>query len=590
MKDASLLFDSDDAALRLSQYITRDIHSVLNGSVPVDASLSALARLQKGKTLKKFFAPGKRDEALQEASFEKFRKVNKHMSEINISQAIAKYPRLFERAKNTCRVVLGELYYDEWFASCTNSSGTSIGVPFWDTSVERKFTWPISATQEVQPLVRSLLAWDNTLAEAISNLNSRVIAPAIKYVEGSRATTVPKTTDVDRMIAVEPTWNMFLQQGLMHVMYDRLASAGIDVRTAPDKHVRLAYESSIHGKNATIDFSSASDCVHTELLRYLLPPKWFSALDTVRCKRMQLGDQLIDLHMFSTMGNATTFPLETLVFWSLASAAVSTDLQGTYSTLANEAARKQCFVFGDDCILPTKHAPLFVELCELVGFIVNTDKSFTTGRFRESCGGDYLAGRDVRPIFVKGPTGLAADQDLEPWLYTNLNLLLKKYRNWFGDLTYVYDKWAFMYIAKLFVKFNLEFKVIPDDFPDDAGAKLAGDAGRFYSNYLTKVNLSPIYRTHHGTYRFKFLRYRYNESNRVFSELRYALTLRTAKYVESSRRLELEGQDTPDRLRSLIGPLQRNIDRYILRRKGRYVVELSTHDRWSCPPDQRDFT
>lgn len=87
------------------------------------------------------------------------------------------------------------------------------------------------------------------------------------------------------------------------------------------------------------------------------------------------------------MGNGFTFPLETLLFYSLVRACCG-----------NEATVS---VYGDDIICPVENIPLVFEVLQACGFLVNTSKSFWSGPFRESCGKDFLFGSDVRPLYVK---------------------------------------------------------------------------------------------------------------------------------------------------------------------------------------------
>jgi hypothetical protein len=58
-------------------------------------------------------------------------------------------------------------------------------------------------------------------------------------------------------------------------------------------------------------------------------------------------------------------------------------------------------VFGDDVILPSICAPLFTSFSKFLGFLVNEQKSFSSGPFRESCGAYYWGGVDCKPIFLK---------------------------------------------------------------------------------------------------------------------------------------------------------------------------------------------
>jgi hypothetical protein len=189
---------------------------------------------------------------------------------------------------------------------------------------------------------------------------------------------------------------------------------------------------------------------------------------------MSIGDVDVDLNMISTMGNAVTFPLETLVFWSLAHS-TRLQLEGTLSHFPEWEDRHLCSVFGDDCIVPSHMALDFIKVMESVGFICNEEKSFYADeRFRESCGGDYLRGYDVRPFYLKSPSSNRMSA-LEPWLYIIGNRLISKYMLCFGKRNYVYDKELLRVLFGLFQKYNLEIKVVPMDFPDDAGLKISDD-------------------------------------------------------------------------------------------------------------------
>jgi hypothetical protein len=98
------------------------------------------------------------------------------------------------------------------------------------------------------------------------------------------------------------------------------------------------------------------------------------------------------------MGNAFTFPLQTILFASIVVA--SYELLGI--PLRNRTSKTMNFgVFGDDIIVVKSSYDFIVSALELFGFEVNTAKSFNTGNFRESCGGDYFRGSDIRGVYLK---------------------------------------------------------------------------------------------------------------------------------------------------------------------------------------------
>jgi len=63
--------------------------------------------------------------------------------------------------------------------------------------------------------------------------------------------------------------------------------------------------------------------------------------------------------------------------------------------------RGEVRVYGDDLIVPVDYVRSVIDVLELLGFKVNTGKSFWNGKFRESCGGDYYDGEDVTPVRVR---------------------------------------------------------------------------------------------------------------------------------------------------------------------------------------------
>lgn len=223
----------------------------------------------------------------------------------------------------------------------------------------------------------------------------RLLDHKVKVVPGSKMSTVPKDRTKNRTICTEPILNMFYQLGmktqLESVLLDRF---NIDLSTMPEINKRLARSSSIDGSLATIDMKDASDSISVELCRHLLPPKLFRLLMYIRSPRTHIGTELVDLAMISTMGNGFTFALMTLLFASLVRAIYNLS-NITYAVGSNVG------VFGDDIIIKTEHSSMLIDTLERVGLTVNLDKSFTSGPFRESCGGDYYRGQDVRGIYIK---------------------------------------------------------------------------------------------------------------------------------------------------------------------------------------------
>lgn len=218
----------------------------------------------------------------------------------------------------------------------------------------------------------------------------------LSWVRGNRYLTVPKTALIDRSIAAEPSINVFYQLGLGSTIRRRLSiNAGWDLDRAQDIHRRIARESSRTREFATLDLSNASDTVCFNLVRLVLPAAWFEELKALRSPSTLVDGKWHVLEKFSSMGNGYTFELETLIFSALISVLLSKC--GRSGQLGDDF-----FVFGDDIIIPDDMSRAVVAMLNYCGFSINKEKSFSGSvGFRESCGGDFFEGADVRPFYLK---------------------------------------------------------------------------------------------------------------------------------------------------------------------------------------------
>jgi hypothetical protein len=62
---------------------------------------------------------------------------------------------------------------------------------------------------------------------------------------------------------------------------------------------------------------------------------------------------------------------------------------------------RDVYIYGDDIIIPTDEVSAIANGLESLLLKVNYDKSFGTGKFRESCGMDAYDGCDVTPCYVR---------------------------------------------------------------------------------------------------------------------------------------------------------------------------------------------
>lgn len=230
-----------------------------------------------------------------------------------------------------------------------------------------------------------------------------------RLVTGSTLTSVPKDVKKNRCICTEPILNMFYQLGAKHVLNNVLVSRyHLDIRSQEHINKKLALRGSIDGTNATLDLKDASDNIHYALCKALLPHNVFSTLDIIRSPKYTVDNKDINFNMMSSMGNGFTFSLMTLLLTSL--------LHVFLTTKQSRYIPDRDGIYGDDIILPSCYANEFCDVLSDFGFIVNFDKSFFTGDFRESCGGDFYRGHNVRGIYIKKVTN-------EPEIYSAFNRL-----------------------------------------------------------------------------------------------------------------------------------------------------------------------
>jgi hypothetical protein len=227
----------------------------------------------------------------------------------------------------------------------------------------------------------------------------------------ARMVAVPKSYSKPRLIAAEPSEHQWCQQNAWHYFAVRSGRSWIGEFVKFNDQTlnqRLCLRGSSDETLATVDLSAASDRVTCHLVGQMFRRN-ASLLLALQASRTRFIDQnltprapdTIELRKFSTMGNACTFPVETLSFLSIAIASVLT-VRGMRASIRNiKTLIGQVAVFGDDIVIPVDSRELFVDALEVLHFKVNASKSFWTGKFRESCGVDSFAGVDVTPAYWK---------------------------------------------------------------------------------------------------------------------------------------------------------------------------------------------
>jgi hypothetical protein len=221
---------------------------------------------------------------------------------------------------------------------------------------------------------------------------------------------VPKTTKTPRLIACEPVAGQWCQQIIRDYFYSRVRDSAIRKFISFDDQAHnatMALEASSSLSHWTIDLSSASDrisCWHVERLfrrnLTLLDALWATRSVELRQDIAGRERRRIHLRKYSTMGNATTFPVQSVFFLSVALGCISWRRGVSIASLVRRANGREVRIFGDDMVVPVDSAPVVVEMLQYLKLKVNAAKTFGGTAFRESCGVDAFLGQDVTSISI----------------------------------------------------------------------------------------------------------------------------------------------------------------------------------------------
>jgi len=286
-------------------------------------------------------------------------------------------PAVIITAQRKISQILGRLQFDRIAELCRFGNGATTDLKRGSTHAEKSCR--PSVTFDAIPWVCRALTGDEYLGSLVGPFRDLTI------VESNRMVMVPKTVKTDRPIAAEPTLNGFVQQGVGRYIRARLKQFGVDLgdQTINQDLASIAKDWGL----STLDLSSASDTLCANLVKLLLPPEWFEMLDDLRCKYTTYKGKRFVLSKFSSMGNAFTFELESLIFYSLLHAASTVGVVSVY---------------GDDLVVHSADYRSTLEVLTWAGFKLNERKSFSDGsRYFESCGKHFFDGQEVTPCFQK---------------------------------------------------------------------------------------------------------------------------------------------------------------------------------------------
>lgn len=296
-----------------------------------------------------------------------------------LGSKIRLYNRVLRRAARQVEVILGDFkpFLDSIPRRLKFTSGATATTSRGRSQPHKKVKMTYSAPVLAMPYITALGQY--------FGYGAIHVEPLVK----NRVVAVPKSWKTLRTIACEPDGVIPLQLAFDSYVKERLQlKLQIDL-SDQRRNQELAEEASKGGKYATLDLSSASDTLCTNLVASLVPLEWYRFLYAVRSSEYEgrIGDLAVSgrYAKFSSMGNGATFTLETLIFASLALA--------TGASMAH--------VYGDDIIVEADASEDVVTNLEISGFMVNRAKSHLTGTYHESCGKHYSCGDDITPFFIR---------------------------------------------------------------------------------------------------------------------------------------------------------------------------------------------
>jgi hypothetical protein len=254
----------------------------------------------------------------------------------------------------------------------------------------------------------------------------------------ARLCAVLKTIKTPRLIACEPSGYQWCQQAIRSFLYERVRKTILSEFMnfhEQDLNGSLALSASHSRSHSTIDLKNASDlisCWHVERL-FRRSPSLLMALQASRSTEIiqeicKVTPKTWRLRKYSTMGNATTFPVQSLFFLVLALSSVIHVRKMKVSLRSIRiASRSQVRVFGDDMIVPNDASGVLLGLLEALELRVNHSKTFTEGNFRESCGVDAFDGHDVTTTNILDIPNAASPSSIVSIVDSHNNLLLAGY-------------------------------------------------------------------------------------------------------------------------------------------------------------------
>lgn len=365
--------------------------------------------------------------------------------------------RIMQKARVIVKDVLGQYDLVEHLECCAFGKRAAVGIPAVDAYLDTKCATLSGSPGHMGWFLEKALRSDHTLATAVSSCG-RSHKDRLQFTpcDALTYTAVPKTWKSLRGILPNSVVGSFHSYGFGKVIQRRLCDrAHLDIRRLQEVHKVRAKIASRNRKHVTLDLRKASEGFRSDHINRMVPRAWYTVAKEGRIASAVVdGDKCYNTS-FMAMGLGFTFPLQTLLFYAIISA-VSMEFVGHNRGIT---------VYGDDCIYPSnihRYVLWALRECQLE---VNVDKTFHDCYFRESCGGDYYHGVDVRPYAPEiASSELSKGRRGEMTLYKILNGLLLRWDEQEIPATV-------KYLKELIAQRYGRILIVPPSFPDSAGFK-----------------------------------------------------------------------------------------------------------------------
>lgn len=241
----------------------------------------------------------------------------------------------------------------------------------------------------------------------------------VQNYQYSECVPVPKNYKKYRIIGMEQSRRQYemyaMRVALVHSIDRR--KCNIDFSNQAQNQVACYLGSDKSLDYATIDLSSASDSVSMSHIYTCFPEEVSKDVAELRSPQIKVGPKVVTSYIALTSGTNITFPIETLLFWGIATACTQ------YVSSLTKSSYAKPIVYGDDILCDVAVYDSLIDWLTLMHFTVNVEKSFGSGNYRESCGVEAYNGEEVDIVYyprkpiTKTPESVAALCQLQHRLY-----------------------------------------------------------------------------------------------------------------------------------------------------------------------------